>query len=162
MQFDFSLSTLFIIVTFHGLKLWVVFTPSAIHCSKFFFSFYWSYFWLCVIHVLHYQFFIAIFPKLLVIWLVAEFFTFFIFYFCFLILLFELLGFFSFSFSSFISTFFSFSIWPYILLISTKISKPSVSGFTQNVFLFLFVFRFLCVDFCPYALFRQLIQEIYA
>ena len=44
--------------------------------SRLFSNFHWFYFWLCVFHVLHYQIFI-IFPKLLVIWLVIEFFIFF-------------------------------------------------------------------------------------
>ena len=69
-----------------------IFTPKTIRCSRLFFNFYRFYFWLRVFHVLHYQFFIIIFPKSLVIWLVLEFFfSFLILYFCLLIRLFQLL-----------------------------------------------------------------------
>ena len=69
------------------------------------FLFYWFY---CIfLHftlfcILHYQFFIVIFPKILVIWLVVECCIFI------LILLFELLVFFSLSFSFFYFNFFFF------------------------------------------------------
>ena len=47
----------------------------------FFCNFYGFYFWLCVFHVLHYQFFIVIFPKSIVISLIADFFnSFFLFF----------------------------------------------------------------------------------
>ena len=90
-QFDFPLSTLFVIFTSCGLKLWVKFLhPKKYIVPGLFSSFYRFSFWLCVFHVLHYQFFMVTFPKLLVIWLIAEFFLIFLF---FLVLLFELLVF---------------------------------------------------------------------
>ena len=106
-QFDFSLSTLFVIFTSSGLKLWVKSShPKQYVAPGFFSSFYRSYFWLCVFHVLHYQFFIVIFPKLFVIWLIAEsFHSLFLFFGSFI----WASSFFSFSFSSVISAFFSFS-----------------------------------------------------
>ena len=93
-QLDFSLSTLFVAFTSCGLKLCV----NSLHPKQFvvpglFPVFYWFYFWLCAFHVLRYQFFIVIFPKLLVIWLVFNSFSFLILYFCFFIFLFELLVF---------------------------------------------------------------------
>ena len=55
----------------------IIFTPKAIRCFRLFSNFYWFNFLFCVFYVLHYQFFIIIFPKLLVIWLVVKFFFFF-------------------------------------------------------------------------------------
>ena len=86
-QFDFSLSNLFVIFTSCGLKLWAKSSHTNNMLFRVFFH-YRFYFWLCIFYVLHYQLFIVISPKLLVIWCVAEFFIF-----LFLILLFELLVF---------------------------------------------------------------------
>ena len=105
-QFNFALSNLFVIFTSCSLKLWV----KSLHLKQyvvpgFFFNFYRFYSWLRVYHVLHYQFFIVIFPKLLVIWLIAKFFnSLFLFFGSFI----WVSSFFSFSFSSVISAFFSF------------------------------------------------------
>ena len=88
-----------------------VFPPKTISCCGFFFSFYWFYFWFWVFHV-HHQFFV-IFPKLSVIWLVVEFFIFFIFNSLILFFYFFIWAssFFNLSFSSFICASFSFFIF---------------------------------------------------
>ena len=56
--------------------LLIIFAAKPIRCSRLFSNFYPFYLSLCVFHVLHYQFFIVIFLKLLVIWLAVKFFIF--------------------------------------------------------------------------------------
>ena len=113
----FSLSTLFVIFTFFWPKiLCIIFALKTIHCSRLLFNFYWFYIWLCVFHVLHYQFFV-IFPKLLAIWLVVKVF----------ILVFNSLFL---SFSFFISACLSFPNFSFIFLF-------------QLLFLFLIFLLFL-------------------
>ena len=97
--------TLFIIFTYCGLK----FFAYSLHpkqyvvpdCFPIFIRF---YLWLCIFHVLHYQFLIIIFSKIINNCLL----NFLIFYFCLLILLFLLSTFFSFSFINCFSNFFIF------------------------------------------------------
>ena len=93
----------------------IIFTPKTIRCSRLFSSFYWFCFWLCVLYVLHYQFFI-ISPELLVIWLVVKFFIFvfnslFLFFISFISASFS-----NFSFILFISASFLFLIFLLFLL----------------------------------------------
>ena len=63
-QWDFSLSTLFVIFIFFWPKiLHIIFTPRTIFCSGLFFNFYRLSFWLCVFDVLHYEFFLLFFQN---------------------------------------------------------------------------------------------------
>ena len=106
----------------------IIFAPKTIPCSRLCSDFYWFYLWCCVFRVLHYQFLIIIFPKLLVVWLVVEFFVFFFH------------SLFS-SFNSFISA--SFSNFSFISFSNFSFSSLSFSFSFFNFFSSFFIFLFL-------------------
>ena len=116
---------------YHFYFLWsailcIILTPKTICCSKLFSKFYRFNFWLCIFHVLHYQFFI-IFSKLLVSLLFVKFFNF----------LFLSFNFFISNFYFLLSTFISFSL---IIFFSnfSLISFSFINCFS-NFFIFLFL-----------------------
>ena len=110
-QFDFSLSTMFVIFTSCGLKLCVKSLNPKQYVVPSSFPFLLVLFLTVCFSCFTLSIFYCYFSKLLVIWLVVEFFIFFIFNSLFLFFdsFIWVSSFFSFSFSSFISASFPFS-----------------------------------------------------